>query len=97
MSRARRQEPLVNVSDHAVLRYLERAMGFDIAGVRRHIEQTCAGAAVAGATALRADGVVYIMEQGRVITVKPGGPGHALTRVAKLARAGHAIDNTRSL
>lgn len=53
-----RPTPL-RVTDHAVLRYLERALGFDIEGVREHIRTICAPAAAIGATCLRAEGVRF--------------------------------------
>lgn len=57
------------VTDHAVLRYMERILGFDTEGLRRQIEETCAGALAIGATALHKDGVSYQLHNGRVLTV----------------------------
>jgi hypothetical protein len=42
------------VSDHALLRYLERARGIDVELIRGHIALLCAPAAAAGARNYRA-------------------------------------------
>ncbi|MEL7098269.1 MAG: hypothetical protein AAGM84_05505 [Pseudomonadota bacterium] len=58
------------VTDHAVLRYLERAMGVDIEGLRKRIERTTAEAREHGASAACVQGVKYqIGRSGRVVTV----------------------------
>lgn len=60
------------VSDHAVLRYLERVMGFDIDGVRAHIRGVCAPAAAIGASCVQAEGVRFMIgDNGCVSTVTP--------------------------
>lgn len=66
----------LRVTDHAVLRYLERAMGFDIEGVREHIKAICTPAAAIGATCLRAEGVKFefTTSTNTVTTVVPDGP-----------------------
>lgn len=64
------KEP-VRVTDHAVIRYLERAMGLNIEIVRDHIASLCAGSAAYGATALRAEGVKFEIVNGAVTTVVP--------------------------
>lgn len=62
---------LPRVTDHAVLRYLERARGIDIELIREHIALICAPAAAVGAANLKRDGVKYVFENGSVITVVP--------------------------
>lgn len=64
------KEP-VRVTDHAVIRYLERAMGLNIEIVRDHIASLCAAPAAYGATALRAEGVKFEIVNGAVTTVVP--------------------------
>lgn len=59
------------VTDHAILRYLERAKGVDVEAVRRHIEEICAGPMVAGATSVRAEGVKFCFAGAAVVTVTP--------------------------
>jgi hypothetical protein len=74
----------VEVSDHAVLRYLERAQGFNIEAVRSHIAKLCAPAASAGASTLRAEGLRFTISLGRkVVTVAPD-RGICETRAAQL-------------
>ncbi len=66
MSRCR-----TRVSDHAVVRYLERAGGFDIASLRRQIALRVDAAARAGADAITIDGLKYMItadDFGYVIT-----------------------------
>ncbi len=66
------KEP-VRVTDHAVLRYMERAMGLNVEGVREHIANLCAAPAALGATALRlaAEGVKFEINNNAVVTVVP--------------------------
>lgn len=61
----------VRVTDHAVLRYLERAMDLNVEIVREHIASLCAGPAACGASALRAEGVKFEIVGGAVVTVVP--------------------------
>jgi hypothetical protein len=61
------------VTDHAIVRYLERAKGVDIEAIRLHIWKTCEGAVKIGATCLRAEGVKFEFTNGKVITVAPDG------------------------
>lgn len=63
----------VQVTDHAVLRYMERAMGFNVEEVRTHIAAICAGAVSVRATCLRAEGVRFEIVGNRVVTVAPNG------------------------
>lgn len=61
------------VTDHAVIRYLERCKGVDIEAIRLHIWKTCEGAVKTGATCIRAEGVKFEFASGTVITVTPDG------------------------
>jgi hypothetical protein len=67
--------PRIRVTDHAVLRYLERSGQFDIEALRRNIAQRLQPAANAGASSVIVNGVVFIIgsdENGpTVITVLP--------------------------
>lgn len=49
----------VAVSDHALVRYLERVGGFAIEELRQQIEDRVAEAAALGASAVTIDGCVY--------------------------------------
>jgi len=64
----------VRVTDHAVLRYMERVQGVDVEAVRRHILATCRGAVLSGAVSLSAEGVRFEFSKAHaVVTVSPGG------------------------
>lgn len=63
--------PLPHVTDHAVLRYLERVRGMDIEAVRRHIAALCAGAVACGAICYRAEGHRFTIADRTVVTVRP--------------------------
>jgi hypothetical protein len=73
------------VSDHAVLRYLERAKGFDMEAVRQHIADVCRGPVNIGATCIQAEGVKFEISGGRVVTCTPGKGGANRIKRARLA------------
>ncbi|TMV09842.1 hypothetical protein FGK63_01870 [Ruegeria sediminis] len=66
------KKPMAHVTDHAVLRYLERVKGLDVETIRREIghivdlavDHPAACGVVSG-------GFVYRMQEGAVITVIP--------------------------
>lgn len=64
------KEP-IKVTDHAVLRYMERAMGLNVEVVREHILAVCGGAAAFGAVSVRAEGLRFEIDRGTVCTVVP--------------------------
>lgn len=66
----------VIVTNHALLRYLERVGGFDIEGLRRAIEQQIEAKTPEGASAIILDGHRYVLRDGGpaarlVVTVMP--------------------------
>lgn len=61
------------VTDHAIVRYLQRAKGFDMDAVRTHIADTCRVAISAGATRLKIEGVEFVFRDRTVVTVAPAG------------------------
>ena len=67
---ARSKEPIV-VTDHALIRYLERAMGLNVELVREHILAICGDAAAFGAVCVRAEGLRFEIDGNRVCTVTP--------------------------
>lgn len=86
----KRRSVELHVSDHAVLRYLERRHGIDTEAVRRHLHGLALNAAELGAVAVRAEGVrIFLRETdigaGRVhvtaSTVAPR-PGKTATDVS---------------
>lgn len=61
----------VRVTDHALIRFLERAGGFQIEKLRREIEKKVYRSAPEGATGIKVDGVNFVIVsdgQERVIT-----------------------------
>jgi hypothetical protein len=60
-------EPL-RVTDHAVLRYLERAHGLDIEAVRQHIASRCTTGAELNALSVIVEKVKFVLHEGAVIT-----------------------------
>lgn len=64
----------VVVTDHAVLRWLERVEHVDIAAVRRRIVSEAVLQAMAmGATSVRGDGFKLVIQNFTVITTLPAG------------------------
>lgn len=72
------------VTDHAVCRYLERAMGLNIDAVRQHIIGVCATPAAFGVRAVRAEGVKFLIEDNTIITVTPDTGHPNAERIRKL-------------
>lgn len=60
------------VTDHAILRYLERVKGLDVEGIRQHIFALCAGPAALQATCVRAEGHRFEIHNNKVVTVTSG-------------------------
>jgi hypothetical protein len=70
------KRPRVHVTEHALLRYLERVMGLDVAALRLEIARTVDRAAEAGARAVTIAGHRYVLDfraDGApiVVTVEP--------------------------
>lgn len=64
------KKPRTHVTDHAVLRYLERVRGLDIEALRREIGARVDRACAAGASGVQIDGFTYqIAHDGGVPTV----------------------------
>jgi hypothetical protein len=63
------KKPAVRVTDHAIVRYLERVGGFDIDGLRRQIEARLQAAADVGADTVIIDGARFCLQynEGRPI------------------------------
>lgn len=77
----------IHVTDHAILRYLERALGFDIEALRRGIADKCAAAIRAGAASKVVDGIRYEFRNGAVVTItKDLGGTPSRTRKEKMVR-----------
>lgn len=62
------------VSDHAVLRYLQRVCGVDIDAARRLIHEEAKTAIAQGARGASVNGIVYRLRHGYVTTCFAGEP-----------------------
>ena len=70
MKKPAAKTPVVSVTDHAVIRYLERVRGVDIETVRREIAaKVRLVLAHPTATGILSDGFRYVLINGKVITV----------------------------
>lgn len=67
-----KHQPLI-VTDHCVLRYLERVQGQPIEAVRDHIRKLCEGPAALQAKCVRAEGVRFEIQNNHVVTTRPDG------------------------
>lgn len=65
------KRPRTTVSDHAVVRYLERVAGFDIDRLRIEIGRRVEAGALVGASAVKIDGFTYRIQNGVVTTIMP--------------------------
>lgn len=63
------KKPVAHVTDHAVLRYLERAKGIDIDAIRVELGHIVDKAIEMGAGAAVVDGVKYCLNDKTIVTV----------------------------
>lgn len=63
------KKPRPPVTDHAIIRYLERVEGMDIEGLRRKIGHRVARGIELGASGVVLDGICYKLREGEVCTV----------------------------
>lgn len=75
--------PRPRVSDHAVLRFLQRKYGFDVEAVRQKIDAMAGPAIKAGALTLKVDGVSFVLRGGRVVTTLE----HGMRSISKTSEA----------
>lgn len=60
------------ISDHALIRYLERVWGVNVDKARKEmLSPDLRAAAAMGASSLCKNGMAYVIKGGRVVTVKP--------------------------
>jgi hypothetical protein len=69
MTKKRLPQSQLPVTDHAVIRYLERVAAIDIEAVRKRIYDDTVRALASGASGLVANGISYRFEGARVVTV----------------------------
>lgn len=60
---------LIRVTDHAVLRYLERAHGLDVDAVRRHLSGKVETGARLGAVGVTIENVKFVIEHSQIEAV----------------------------
>jgi adenylosuccinate lyase len=79
------------VTDHALLRYLERVHGVDVAAMKAHILTDNVTAAIhAGASSVIMDGVRFVIKGNALVTVTEAGPKAKPRKVHKgRAENGH--------
>jgi len=58
------------VSDHAVLRFLERCHGLDVEAIRAEMRSVVKNGVRLGASAVICDGVKFVLRDETVVTVK---------------------------
>ena len=76
--------PVVTISDHALVRYLERAKGHDFSAVRAEIADAVRAAVALGAPKVSAKGVTFILDGANIVTIVPGhSPQAAFRNVAR--------------
>lgn len=63
------KRPTVQVTDHAILRYLERVEGWDIAGLRNQLARSASVGLVYGARVVVIAGGKLVLQEDRVVTV----------------------------
>lgn len=64
----------IHVTDHALVRYLERVHGVDVSGLRKRIGRIVHKAVLHGAAGVRINGVSYRLDGNHVITIRPKHP-----------------------
>lgn len=65
------KKPVALVTDHAVLRYLERVKGVDVEAARLDLGLKVDAAIEAGAAATVSDGIRYVLVENRLISCVP--------------------------
>ena len=67
--------PKLTVTDHALMRYIERVLKVDLKPVRREMlnQKLVKEAAAAGASAVKINNFVYLIENDKIITVTDDG------------------------
>ena len=65
------KKPVAYVTDHAVLRYLQRVKGIDVDAARLELGHVVDRAIEAGAGATVIDGIRYVLDEITVITCTP--------------------------
>jgi len=80
----------ITVSDHALIRYLERVKGFDLDAVRDEIADAVGPLAGNGATKCSVDGTTFILDGWKVLTIVEGRSPQA-SQVRGSAKMGRSV------
>jgi hypothetical protein len=65
------KKPLAHVTDHAVLRHVERVLGIDVEAIRAELGHKVDAAVEAGAAATVAEGIRYVLVENRLVSCVP--------------------------
>ena len=79
------------ITDHALIRYLERVKGVDVDALRSEIGQLVVRGAEQGACGVKVAGFTYRIEEGCVVTVQQDNRHDR--RFGRRPRAGHRRDS----
>jgi hypothetical protein len=82
--------PRVHLSDHAVLRYLERILEVDVEGIKAKLAGEIAAAAVAGARKYTIGGATFVFDR------QPSGDLCVVTVLTEKMRRGNRSSRRRS-
>ncbi|WP_457647385.1 hypothetical protein [Profundibacter sp.] len=63
------KKPAIHITDHALLRYLERVLGYDVESLRRQLGREIAARTDGQASAVRMDGFQYRIDNKAVVTI----------------------------
>ena len=63
------KKPAIHITDHALLRYLERVLGYDVETLRRQIGHEISARTSGDATSVKMDGYQYRIENKAVVTI----------------------------
>ena len=66
-----KRPPLPHVSEHALLRYLERSLMLDLPRVKKQIARKVAAGVALGAKVVVVDGVRFVIRGNTVVTALP--------------------------
>lgn len=78
--------PVITVTDHALMRYLERVMGYDLQPIRARIAEAVRTGTEAGAKCVSAEGVTFHLDGFKVITITPGATPNGAYQKTQLHR-----------
>ena len=72
------------ITDHALLRWIERVHGVDIEALRSQVADMCAPAVQAGASTAPVGAVWAVIQHGRVVTILPQRPKNMTLKAERM-------------